>query len=563
MSAGRRGYLNRVISFVLDTDYSLNSSSLSLDIMVSPEIDIGATDANGNVLVKSNGTPKAGNTINDNNENCNVPANKIISDNVTPNTDNVLLEPSEISQSVKDTVRKLTMTDEFIGICSMALTDPTACALRMKQIVKDDANAMVEIANVCAHDTSIGHVGTRKQIKSVAKRLVDMVLEKDENHVLAIISKGEMLIPRHHIWSGDDSTPLWICEEAFELFCKADKLGSREGRFLRGRWLVAMSAHHKCQEKTNLGRQLVEQAANAGCARAYTFLAQCLEFAGKYGWGKKNGVVDKELIIEYYRKAADLGDGDAMNDMGSSYATGYGGLPHDFDAAASYYLAAIKSGCLTAFDNLGTHYEAGMSGEAVEKINYEKAWHYYKMGAKKRCSKCAYNMAAAYEEGMGEIVPKNSIIAEQYYKYCIILAEEDNDAAMANRALKDLVALYIARIKLNMDGDICVRDTRKRLRDWLSERMIAGTLNDVDRCLEKAVRIGNETCCIDMLGECNGIAVYNAAKRIVAQATNRVAEKQELGLRNRKQIRHMFGNCAKLVVARCVREGSAKRRRTR
>ncbi len=470
------------------------------------------------------------------------------------------LKAHEIPTETKNKVKKISKSEEFEEMCLMAMTDPAACASGLAQLVKGDLDAMVEFANVCTRGL-VGLVGSKKQMKAVAGHLLDAVLAKNENHVLALCAKGEWYLPKDYVGCEDNNTPMWMLEEAYQYFLRADNLGSREGRFLRGRWLVVMTHHHKSNTKSRQGHSFVEQAAEAGLARAYVFLAQCLEFAGKRGWGLREKLLDKKLVVRYYRKAAELGDGDALNDMGSCYATGYGGLPHDFDAAASYYVKAIEAGCLTAFDNLGTHYELGMSGKALERVDFAKAMYYYRQGARLRCSRCACNIAAAYEEGMGDLIAKNPVKAERYYKYCILLAEDESNALMASRALKDLVGLYIARIKLNSGRSWCVDATKTKLREWLGERMMVGTLSEVDSCLEEAVRKGDANRCIALLGGCNGELVYEAACVVFRDAVKAVREKGEVGVECRERIRHMFGTCAKEVIANVVREGRAKRSR--
>lgn len=146
------------------------------------------------------------------------------------------------------------------------------------------------------------------------------------------------------------------------------------------------------------GKKTIVEAAKRDCARAIVHLAKCYEHPDRFALLSfesdlpKDELTREKFILEYYFRAAELGDPDALNDVGSSHATGYGGLPFDFDRAVVYYVRAINAGSKHAFDNLGAHYETGMNGHGKDRVDCNKAVYYYRQGARMRCPKCAYNL---------------------------------------------------------------------------------------------------------------------------------------------------------------------------
>ncbi len=95
-----------------------------------------------------------------------------------------------------------------------------------------------------------------------------------------------------------------------------------------------------------------------------------------------NGIgitVDYAKAVEYYKKAADLGDAAAENNLGSCYKNGYGGLEKNNKEAFSWYQKAANKGYREAQKNLGICYENGYGVE----ISITKAKKCYQKAANK------------------------------------------------------------------------------------------------------------------------------------------------------------------------------------
>lgn len=452
--------------------------------------------------------------------------------------------------------------DAFEQACQTASEDPSSAADTLASLAKDAGSpALIEFARLCISGP-VGHVGARRALRAVAIILLDKVLSVEPDNTSAMCVKGEALLPPIHVGNADPDAPMPVLKEAYALFKRAADLGSMEALFLKGRWLITMAPVHRSESQAAEGKRNVKTAAEAGLARALVFLAQCYEFPARFSpvsftrdlpTGK---TAREKLILSYYMKAAQLGDADALNDVGSSYATGYGGLRHDFDEAVRYYVKAIQAGSLHAFDNLGTHYETGMSGRFPERIDLKKALHYYRHGARMRCSKCAHNLAAAYEEGLQDTLVRDTTHAEKYYRHTIYLADDDNDPQTACRALKDLIALYITRIKMNANDEAVVERTKKRLARYLTARMIASTMNDVNKALAGAVK-GKTKVLVDLVGEFNARMVTQRAKELL----DRVHRDEACSESDKQLVKSMFGAYVP-QEPRGTGRSRAKRRRT-
>src|ERR1017187_5040067 len=66
--------------------------------------------------------------------------------------------------------------------------------------------------------------------------------------------------------------------------------------------------------------------------------------------------------IELFRKAAEMGDGDAMCLFASSYKDGTGGYPKDTDQAMKWYRKGADSGSTLCMEIIGTLYQYGDNG---------------------------------------------------------------------------------------------------------------------------------------------------------------------------------------------------------
>jgi TPR repeat protein len=214
--------------------------------------------------------------------------------------------------------------------------------------------SMLALAEIY-YSGKVAKPGKLRHHKRAALMWWDLTLKSDPNNMTALCRKGEALFLAH-----DSTSSSELLQTSYDLFDKAASLGSLEGSFLKGRWLVFMAPSHRDVQRASQGKKLVEAAAAAGLPQAYVFLGHLSEFPLQY----QPAVIDvphdrvarERFIFSLYKKAADCGYADGLNDIASCYATGYGGVEKNFGTAAEYYSRAIEAGSLDAYDNLGTHY---------------------------------------------------------------------------------------------------------------------------------------------------------------------------------------------------------------
>lgn len=139
---------------------------------------------------------------------------------------------------------------------------------------------------------------------------------------------------------------------------------------------------------------------------------------------------------QMYVKAAEKGDDIAMLSLATSYYHGKGGVEQDFQMAMKWYLKAAELGNADAMDNIGALYE---EGEGVE-IDYVKALTWYKKAAERGSEQAAFYAGKMYYEGLG--VTKDLIVARQYF-----LQAARAGYANANERLNEI---YSATIENNL-----------------------------------------------------------------------------------------------------------------
>ena len=123
-----------------------------------------------------------------------------------------------------------------------------------------------------------------------------------------------------------------------------------------------------------MAAQLFRRAADLGSAEAMNNLA-CLYEIGK---GVK---FDPKTALEYWRMAADRGCMLAQCTLGKCNEYGFYGLSKDYAAAARFYALAAERGYLPALYAMGRMYDVGGYGLARDE---EEAMRYYRRAAAQR-----------------------------------------------------------------------------------------------------------------------------------------------------------------------------------
>ena len=101
-----------------------------------------------------------------------------------------------------------------------------------------------------------------------------------------------------------------------------------------------------------------------------------------------------EEIIEQVKKRVEMGDDEAIFELGYYYFEGMHGLPQDSAKAVELWHQAGELGCAASYNNIGTAYD---NGEGVER-DEKKASHYYELAAMRGDVVARYNLGITEKE---------------------------------------------------------------------------------------------------------------------------------------------------------------------
>lgn len=142
-------------------------------------------------------------------------------------------------------------------------------------------------------------------------------------------------------------------------------------------------------------KKWMEKSIELGNVNAYTTLANLY----KNGNGVSKNV---STALDYFLKAADKGNGYALNNVGIIYAEGDADhdLDIDMDKAVEYYEKAYEAGNYYGARNIGNNYK---NGKITGEKDYEKALEWYEKATELNDNVSMKNIADIYYNGNGDI----------------------------------------------------------------------------------------------------------------------------------------------------------------
>ena len=244
---------------------------------------------------------------------------------------------------------------------------------------------------------------------------------------------------------------------------------------------------------------MYRRAAEMGDLEAMCNLGICYEY-GKGGLTK-----DEAKAVQWYQKAAEAGYARAMCNLGVCYEYGQGGLTKDEAKAVEWYQKAVEAGNARAMNNLGTCYYNGQGGLTKDEA---KAVEWYKKAAEAGDATAMWDLGCAYRWGQGGLTRDEAKAVEWYRKAA--------EAGYANaRAMCNLGYAYeFGRWGLTKDEAKAVQWYRKAAEAGYAEAMYqlglcykygqGGLTKDETKAVEwyrKAAEAGDATAMCD-LGAC-------------------------------------------------------------
>lgn len=172
-----------------------------------------------------------------------------------------------------------------------------------------------------------------------------------------------------------------------------------------------------------------------------------------YKYSKKDKTAYSKAF-QLFKKAADLGNVEALNSLGNMYCRG-DGIPKDYKKAFELYEQAAEQGSGWAMYNLGLMYSDGMGMRA----DYLKAVELYEKAADLGVSNALNNLGIMYAQGQG--VAKNIQKAIELYEKA---AEQGCGLAMYN-----LGYLYFIGEGVKIDHEKAVEFYEKAIECGLDE----------------------------------------------------------------------------------------------
>ena len=142
----------------------------------------------------------------------------------------------------------------------------------------------------------------------------------------------------------------------------------------------------------------VSRSLDQECPLAYSY-------AGQMYLASTGVEEDLEKAVELFQKGAELGNADAMVNLGWQLAHGQG-IEKDEKKAFDLIKTAADTGYPNALFNLGWMYENGIG----IKQNYRKALEFYEKSTDLKDPSGTYNLAVLYELGKGLIADKKKAL---------------------------------------------------------------------------------------------------------------------------------------------------------
>lgn len=198
---------------------------------------------------------------------------------------------------------------------------------------------------------------------------------------LGMVKATYQLGQMYHLGQGTERNDL----EAMDYFERADQLGHPGAQKAIVKLLLqGQDSVKDVSQAKNLLEQRAKTSLEATITTAEWFF---------YGWGFDK---DYQLAMHFYKKAAELGSGNAINHLGEMYRYGWG-VEVDFDQAKRWYLEAVKVDYVIAAHNIAEMYYLG---EGVEQ-NYLVAFDWFQKSAAKNLSHSRYFLGKMYQAGHG------------------------------------------------------------------------------------------------------------------------------------------------------------------
>ncbi|MCH5224334.1 MAG: SEL1-like repeat protein [Muribaculaceae bacterium] len=213
--------------------------------------------------------------------------------------------------------------------------------------------------------------------------------------------------------------------KALELYSQSAEGGSPDGKAILG--LTYAYGYLGVNPNITKGEQLIRESIEEGSTLGMRYLG------GLYRDKKilaEDGNGNDLNAINWYRKAAEAGNVDAMQNLGREIMdTSYGNKEKQAEGM-QWLQRAAEQGSSDAMVNLGYYYEKGKG----VKQSWDKAFEWYLKGAEAGDEVGQYDVALCYEYGRG--TTKNLQKAIEWYRKSADQGDEDAQKALKRLGVK-------------------------------------------------------------------------------------------------------------------------------
>ncbi|MBE6754777.1 MAG: TIR domain-containing protein [Ruminococcaceae bacterium] len=202
---------------------------------------------------------------------------------------------------------------------------------------------------------------------------------------------------------------------------------------------------------------------------------------GSYYHNGKHAPVDGPKAVEWYEKAAMVGNSAAYIELANIYYEGLPGVAQDFEQAREWYIAAAENGSKSAISRLASMYRNGTNGT---EPNIHEAIKWYETSAEKGNSSSMTTLGIIYRDGAKGL----SADSEQALSWLTRAARLDNSRAMC--ALGKLYLNGAPGVERDLDAAIV----------WLEKseaKNAPGAKQALERAMKEAAQAAAELDAID------------------------------------------------------------------
>jgi TPR repeat protein len=198
------------------------------------------------------------------------------------------------------------------------------------------------------------------------------------------------------------------------------------------------------------GVRLLMKSARLGNAQANLMIGEYISESGSNSQGRPAG---EDKAIPYFRKAAELGEAEAMEALATDYEFGIG-VTADLAEALKWYRKAADLGTPYAIKQIGYFY---LEGKAIPQ-SYEEAAKWFEKGAELEEKKCMAELGFLYKEGKG--VTKDEAKAFELFTKAV-----ESETYPPLKAMLGLGLMYKDGLGVPKDSSQAIQWLRKAAQD--------------------------------------------------------------------------------------------------